>query len=218
MYKRQSNHRNDDYCEGTAWQWTWFVPHDIPGLVNLMGGEDAFVGKLDSLFTVSSQLEGEATSADITGLIGQYAHGNEPSHHITHMYNYVNRPWRTQELVDSVLHNQYFNAPDGLSGNEDCGQMSAWYVFSAMGFYPVNPVSGEYEIGTPLFPEMRMHLDNGKTFTVLAPAVNRENIYIRSVKLNGKPYDKSYITHQQIMDGATVEFEMSSEPGEIWYR
>ena len=103
-------------------------------------------------------------------------------------------------------------------GNEDCGQMSAWYVFSAMGFYPVNPVSGEYEIGTPLFPEMRMHLDNGKTFTVLAPAVNRENIYIRSVKLNGKPYDKSYITHQQIMDGATVEFEMSSEPGEIWYR
>lgn len=215
---RSSNHRNDDYCEGTAWQWTWFVPHDIPGLVNLMGGEDAFVGKLDSLFTVSSQLEGEATSADITGLIGQYAHGNEPSHHITHMYNYVNRPWRTQELVDSVLYNQYFNAPDGLSGNEDCGQMSAWYVFSAMSFYPVNPVSGEYEIGTPLFPEMRMHLDNGKTFTVLAPAVNRENIYIRSVKLNGKPYDKSYITHQQIMDGATVEFEMSSEPGEIWYR
>lgn len=144
---RSSNHRNDDYCEGTAWQWTWFVPHDIPGLVKLMGGEDAFVGKLDSLFTVSSQLEGEATSADITGLIGQYAHGNEPSHHITHMYNYVNRPWRTQELVDSVLHNQYFNAPDGLSGNEDCGQMSAWYILNSMGFYQVCPGKPVYSIG-----------------------------------------------------------------------
>ena len=116
------------------------------------------------------------------------------------------------------MHDLYFNAPAGLCGNEDCGQMSAWYVFSAMGFYPVNPVSGEYEIGTPLFPEIQMHLDNGKTFTVLAPGVGRENIYIQSVKVNGQPYDKSYITHRQIMDGATVEFEMGPEPGNIWYR
>lgn len=138
---RSSNHRNDDYCEGTAWQWTWFVPHDIEGLVKLMGGEDAFVDKLDSLFTAESQLEGEIVSADISGLIGQYAHGNEPSHHIIHMYNYVNRPWKTQELVDSVFHSQYANSIDGLSGNEDCGQMSAWYILNSMGFYQVCPAN-----------------------------------------------------------------------------
>ena len=115
---RSSNHRNDDYCEGTAWQWTWFVPHDIEGLVALMGGKEAFSEKLDSLFTVSSKLEGESVSSDISGLIGQYAHGNEPSHHILHMYNYIDQPWKTQALVDSVLHSQYFNAPAGISGNE----------------------------------------------------------------------------------------------------
>ena len=134
---RASNHRSDDYCEGNAWQWTWFTPHDIEGLVELMGGEQAFVGKLDSLFTADSSLEGDAVSADISGLIGQYAHGNEPSHHIIHMYNYVNQPWKTQELIDRVLKEQYRNAPDGLSGNEDCGQMSAWYILNAMGFYQV---------------------------------------------------------------------------------
>ena len=214
---RASNHRNDDYCEGTAWQWTWFVPHDVEGLVGLMGGEDAFVGKLDSLFTASSQMEGEVVSADITGLIGQYAQGNEPSHHVIHMYNYVNRPWQTQELLDRVFKEQYRNDPDGLSGNEDCGQMSAWFVFSSMGFYPVDPISGKYEIGTPIFPEVKMHLANGKTFVVLAPAVSRENIYVQSVKLNGRPYDKSYITHEQIMNGDTLEFEMGNRPGPVWY-
>ena len=131
------------------------------------------------------------------------------------MYNYVNRPWRTQELVDSVYRSQYANNVDGLSGNEDCGQMSAWYVFSAMGFYPVNPVSGRYEIGTPLFPEIKLHLANGKTFTVLAPNVNKENIYIQSIKVDGQPYDKTYLTHEQIMSGATVEFEMSNTPKAI---
>ena len=177
-----------------------------------MGGEDAFVQKLDSLFTVDSSLEGEMISSDISGLIGQYAHGNEPSHHVIHLYNYVNRPWRTQELVDSVYQSQYANSTDGLSGNEDCGQMSAWYVFSAMGFYPVNPVSGKYEIGTPLFPEMKLHLANGKTFTVLAPKVSKENIYIQSIKVDGQPYNKTYLTHEQIMSGATVEFEMGNTP------
>ena len=132
---RASTHRSDDYCEGTAWQWTWFVPHDVEGLVNLMGGEDAFVQKLDSLFSADSSLEGETTSSDISGLIGQYAHGNEPSHHVIHLYNYVNHPWRTQELVDSVYRSQYTNSIDGLSGNEDCGQMSAWYILNSMGFY-----------------------------------------------------------------------------------
>ena len=211
----------DDYtahiCESNGWQYLWSVPQDIRGLITLVGGKDRFAEKLDSMFTYIPAGK-EDLPIFSTGMIGQYAHGNEPSHHVIYLYNKVRQPWKTQKYVAQVMHHLYFNAPAGLCGNEDCGQMSAWYVFSAMGFYPVNPVSGEYEIGTPLFPEMRMHLDNGKTFTVLAPAVNRENIYIRSVKLNGKPYDKSYITHQQIMDGATVEFEMSSEPGEIWYR
>ena len=211
----------DDYtahiCESNGWQYLWSVPQDIRRMITLVGGKDRFAEKLDSMFTYIPAGK-EDLPIFSTGMIGQYAHGNEPSHHVIYLYNKVRQPWKTQKYVAQVMHHLYFNAPAGLCGNEDCGQMSAWYVFSAMGFYPVNPVSGEYEIGTPLFPEMRMHLDNGKTFTVLAPAVNRENIYIRSVKLNGKPYDKSYITHQQIMDGATVEFEMSSEPGEIWYR
>ena len=167
---------------------------------------------------VSIQVEDAEVNHVLDLLVAETNMGYEVKNGKIYLYNKVRQPWKTQKYVAQVMHHLYFNAPAGLCGNEDCGQMSAWYVFSAMGFYPVNPVSGEYEIGTPLFPEMRMHLDNGKTFTVLAPAVNRENIYIRSVKLNGKPYDKSYITHQQIMDGATVEFEMSSEPGEIWYR
>ena len=181
---RSSNHRNDDYCEGTAWQWTWFVPHDIEGLVKLMGGEDAFVDKLDSLFTAESQLEGEIVSADISGLIGQYAHGNEPSHHIIHMYNYVNRPWKTQELVDSVFHSQYANSIDGLSGNEDCGQMSAWYILNSMGFYQVCPGKPIYSIGRPLFDKASINLPDGKQFTIITKNNSRTNKYIASVTLN----------------------------------
>ena len=207
----------EDICESNGWQYYWSVAHDIDGLIELTGGEARFAERLDSMFTYETTDKSKLPIFS-TGMIGQYAHGNEPGHHVIYLYNRVKQPWKTQQYAAQVMHTLYKNMPDGICGNEDCGQMSSWYVFSAMGFYPVNPVSGEYEIGTPLFPEMRMHLDNGKTFTVLAPAVNRENIYIRSVKLNGKPYDKSYITHQQIMDGATVEFEMSSEPGEIWYR
>ena len=153
---RSSNHRNDDYCEGTAWQWTWFVPHDVDGLIELMGGKTQFIEKLDSLFTADSSLEGDLVSADITGLIGQYAHGNEPSHHIIHLYNYADQPWKTQELVDSVFHSQYFNAPDGLSGNEDCGQMSAWYIMNSIGFYQVCPGKPVYSIGRPLFDEVSL--------------------------------------------------------------
>lgn len=204
------------FTEGNAWQYFWYVPHNIQALMELTGGTKAFEQKLDTFFT--STYKSEQMNHNASGFVGQYAHGNEPSHHVAYLYNFAGQPWKTQKYVSHILNTLYNNTSSGYAGNDDCGQMSAWYVFSAMGFYPVNPVSGEYEIGTPLFPEMRMHLDNGKTFTVLAPAVNRENIYIRSVKLNGKPYDKSYITHQQIMDGATVEFEMSSEPGEIWYR
>lgn len=205
---RSSTHRNDDYCEGTAWQWTWFVPHQIDGLVELMGGREGFISKLDSLFTVSSVLEGENTSADISGLIGQYAHGNEPSHHIIHMYNYVGQPYRTQELVDSVLQTLYFNDPDGLSGNEDCGQMSAWYILNAMGFYQVCPGKPVYSIGRLLFNKATVNLKDGKKFTVIAKNNSRENKYIQSIVLNGKPLDEPFFTHQDIVDGGTLELTM----------
>lgn len=209
---RSSTHRNDDYCEGTAWQWTWFVPHDVPGLVGLMGGEDAFVGKLDSLFAVSSELEGETASADISGLIGQYAHGNEPSHHIIHLYNYVNRPWRTQELVDSVLHSQYRNAPDGLSGNEDCGQMSAWYILNAMGFYQVCPGKPVYSIGRPLFEEVTIHLPGQKEFVIRTKNNSKENKYVQSIVLNGKPLEQPFFTHSDLTAGGVMEISMGAEP------
>lgn len=211
----------DDYtehiCESNGWHYFWSVQQDIKGLIALVGGKERFAEKLDSMFTYIPS-SNEDLPLFSTGMIGQYAHGNEPSHHVIYLYNKVRQPWKTQKYAAQVMHELYFNAPAGLCGNEDCGQMSAWYVFSAMGFYPVNPVSGEYEIGTPVFPEMRMHLDNGKTFTVLAPAVSRENIYIQSVKVNGEPYDKSYITHDMIMSGVTIELEMGTETGKIWYR
>lgn len=209
---RASTHRNDDYCEGTAWQWTWFVPHDVEGLVKLMGGEDAFVGKLDSLFTADSSLEGETTSSDISGLIGQYAHGNEPSHHVIHLYNYVNRPWRTQELVDSVYRSQYANTIDGLSGNEDCGQMSAWYVLNAMGFYQVCPGKPVYSIGRPAFDNVVVNLTNGKKFTVKVVNSSKKNKYIESMTLNGKPLVKPFFTHEDIVAGSTLEIRMTASP------
>lgn len=209
---RASNHRNDDYCEGTAWQWTWFVPHDIPGLAHLMGGNDAFANKLDSLFTADSSLEGHVTSADISGLIGQYAHGNEPSHHIIHLYNYVNRPWRTQELVDSVFNSQYANAVDGLAGNEDCGQMSAWYILNAMGFYQVCPGQPTYSIGRPRFDKVSVNLTNGNTFTVIAKNNSKTNKYIESVTLNGILLNKPFFTHNDIVKGGTLEIKMTNRP------
>ena len=219
-YKRSQNYRNV-FNPATGFMQPIddkgvFQPNFNKGLVSLTGGQEKFAAKLDSMFTYVPA-GNEELPIFSTGMIGQYAHGNEPSHHVIYLYNKVRQPWKAQKYAAQVMHELYFNAPAGLCGNEDCGQMSAWYVFSAMGFYPVNPVSGEYEIGTPLFPEMRLNLSNGKTFTVLAPNVSRENIYIQSVTVNGQPYDKSYITHQQIMDGATVEFVMGNQPGKIWY-
>ena len=208
----------DDYtphiCESNGWQYFWSVQHDINGLIDLVGGKNRFAEKLDSMFTYHPAADDELPIFS-TGMIGQYAHGNEPSHHVIYLFNAIGHENRTQEYVAKVMNELYKNEPAGLCGNEDCGQMSAWYVFSAMGFYPVNPVSGKYEIGTPLFPEMQLHLANGKTFTVLAPKVNKENIYIQSIKIDGKPYDKTYLTHEQIMSGATVEFEMSNTPKAI---
>ena len=206
-----------DICESNGWQYFWYAPHDIDGLISLVGGEKRFTEKLDSMFTYVPKSDEELPIFS-TGMIGQYAHGNEPGHHIIYLYNKIGQPWKTQKYVAQVLHELYKNTPDGLCGNEDCGQMSAWFVFSSMGFYPIDPVSGNYEIGTPLFPEMKLNLTNGKTFTVLAPNVSAENIYIQSVKCNGQPYDKSYITHAQIMNGDTFEFEMGNKPGPVWYK
>ena len=211
---RSSNHREDDYCEGTAWQWTWFVPHDVEGLVELMGGREAFIGKLDSLFTADSALEGDLVSADISGLIGQYAHGNEPSHHILHLYNKVGEPWKTQELVDDVLHNQYFNDPNGLSGNEDCGQMSAWYILNAMGFYQICPGLPEYSIGRPLFDKVTIQLPNGKQFRIETVNNSASNKYIASATLNGQPLPQPFFTHTQLMEGGTLQLVMTDQPTE----
>ena len=212
----QADAYTEDICESNGWQYFWSVQHDIDGLMELTGGKERFAQKLDSMFTFHPA-EGDELPIFSTGMIGQYAHGNEPGHHVAYLFNKVGQPWKTQKYVAQIMHDLYTNTPAGLCGNEDCGQMSAWYVFSAMGFYPVDPVSGLYEIGTPMFPRMQLHLAGGKTFTVVARNVSRENIYIRSVKLNGAPYAKCYITHQQIMEGATLEFEMGSEPGQVWY-
>lgn len=180
-----------DYTEGNAWQYTWHVQHDVPGLIALFGGEEPFLNKLDSLFT----LKLETTQADVTGLIGQYAHGNEPSHHVTYLYALAGRPERTQELIREIFDTQYSPKPNGLCGNDDCGQMSAWYMFSAMGFYPVNPVSGEYVFGAPQLPEFVLHLADGKTFTIKAEGLSEANKYVKSITLNGEPYTKNFISH-----------------------
>lgn len=209
---RSSNHRNDDYCEGNAWQWTWFVPHDVDGLMELMGGREAFVNKLDSLFTISSELTGEGVSADISGLIGQYAHGNEPSHHITHFYNYARQPWKTQDLVGRIFDEMYANSPDGLIGNEDCGQMSAWLVMNAMGIYQVAPGNPVYSIGRPMFREMTVKLPEGKQMHISAPKLSKENRYVASVKLNGRRIDTPFISHKDFVAGGELTFEMSPKP------
>lgn len=216
----EENFSPDNYtphiCESNGWQYFWSVQQDIEGLIALVGGRERFAQKLDSMFTYSPSEKADLPIFS-TGMIGQYAHGNEPSHHVIYLYNAVGQPWKTQEYAARVMHDLYKNAPDGLCGNEDCGQMSAWYVFSAMGFYPVDPVSGKYEIGTPIYPEVKIHLGNGNVFTVRAKGVNKENRYIQSVSLDGNPYSYSYITHKQIMSGGILEFVMGSQPGHIWY-
>ena len=206
-----SQHREDDYCEGNAWQYTWLAPHDVEGLIDLFGTEDAFVTKLDSLFSIES-IKVEGASADITGLIGQYAHGNEPSHHISYMYAWAGQQWKSAEKVREICTTMYNDQPDGLCGNEDCGQMSAWYVFSSMGFYPVNPANGAYVFGSPLFARAEIALPEGKKFRVIAENNSKENLYIQSATLNGKPYEKTFITHKEIMNGGELVFQMGSTP------
>lgn len=206
----------EDICESNGWQYYWSVAHDIDGLIELTGGEARFAERLDSMFTYETADKNKLPIFS-TGMIGQYAHGNEPGHHVIYLYNRVKQPWKTQQYAAQVMHTLYKNTPDGICGNEDCGQMSSWYVFSAMGFYPVDPISGQYEIGSPIFPEVKMYLANGKTFVVRAENVSDENIYIQSVTVNGQPYNKSYITHEMIMQGDTIHFVMGNKPGPVWY-
>ena len=216
FHPRHSSHWETPYVEGNAWQWTWYVPHDVEGLMDLMGGEEAFSKKLDSLFTVTSELIGENKSADITGLIGQYAHGNEPSHHITYLFHYVDKPWRTQELVSHIQEDFYTDQPDGLVGNEDCGQMSAWYILNSMGFYPVCPGNPVYSIGRPTFDKVTLNLDNGNTFTIEATDRSDDNPYVQEVLLNGEKVTEPFLSHQAIMDGGTLTFIMGKDKTVFW--
>jgi predicted alpha-1,2-mannosidase len=207
----QSIHEWGDYTEGNAWQYTWLVPQDVEGLIKLFGGDQPFITKLDSLFTVHGDM-GEKASSDISGLIGQYAQGNEPSHHITYLYAYAGEQWKTAEKVRYILRNLYTDKPDGLCGNEDCGQMSAWYILSALGFYPANPASGAFVFGSPLFDEVTINLPQGKQFIVKAVNNSDKNIYIQSVKLDNKPYTRTFITYTDIMKGGLLEIEMGPQP------
>lgn len=203
------------FTEANSWQYSFYVPHDVTGLINLHGGMDKFEAKLDELFNAPSQLAGR-NQVDITGLIGQYAHGNEPSHHMAYLYNYVGKPWKTQQLVKRIMKEMYSHKPDGICGNEDCGQMSAWYIMSAMGFYPLCPGSTQYAIGSPLFPKITINLENGKKFTVIAENLNNQNIYIQKATLNGNPITRSWIDHAEIMAGGELVLTMASTPSDTW--
>jgi predicted alpha-1,2-mannosidase len=206
-----AQHRVNDYCEGNAWQYLWLVPQNPEGLIELMGGDKPFISKLDSLFSISSELE-EGASNDITGLIGQYAHGNEPSHHTTYLYAYAGEQYKTADKVRYIMNELYSDQIDGLCGNEDCGQMSAWYIMSSMGMYPVNPSNGAYVFGSPLFDEATINLTENKSFNIIAKNNSKTNIYIQSVSFNGEAYSKSYITHKDILKGGSLVFEMGATP------
>ncbi|WP_268225434.1 GH92 family glycosyl hydrolase [Sinomicrobium oceani] len=214
--KLSIHRKGTDYTEGNAWQHSWFVLHDVDGLIELHGGKKPFTDMLEQLFTESSEINGGDASPDISGLIGQYAHGNEPSHHIAYMFNIAGEPWRTQYWVREILNTQYDTTPAGLSGNEDCGQMSAWYVFSAMGIYPYNPSSGTYQIGSPLFEKSVIKVSDDKTFTIKANKVSDKNIYIQSATINGKELNRTFITHEEMISGGELEFEMGPEPNKNW--
>jgi predicted alpha-1,2-mannosidase len=207
----RSIHENGDFTEGNGWQYTWLVPQDVEGLIRLMGGDQAFTTKLDSLFSASGNMGAEA-SPDISGLIGMYAHGDEPSHHVTYMYAFAGRQWKTAEKVRQVLKEFYTDQPDGLAGNEDCGAMSSWYILSSMGFYPENPANGVFVLGSPLFHKVSIRLPAGKVFTLETVNNSGENIYIQSAELNGKEYKKSYILQRDIMAGGHLKIVMGSRP------
>ena len=185
--------------EGAPCHYTWYVPHDVEGLMTSLGGKSQFIAKLDSMFSEQ-----------------RYWHGNEPCHQVAYLFNYAGQPWKTQQKVRHILETEYSNTPGGLAGNDDAGQMSAWYLFSAIGFYPVCPGTPYYVLGSPSFKNLSIRLENGKTFRMLAPNASEKNIYIQQVKLNGKKYTKNYISHEDIVGGAVLEFEMGPEPNKKW--
>ncbi len=211
----QSEHRADVYCEGNAWQYTWLAPQDFNGLVNLYGSEEKFVERLDSLFAADSKIEGENTSSDISGLIGQYAHGNEPSHHIIYFYTMAHQPWKTADLAEKIYKDFYFNDPNGLAGNEDVGQMSAWYILSSLGFYQPEPAVPHFWFGKPAFDKAQVKVSGG-AFTVVADGLSADNKYIQSIKLNGEDYKLPYIDYSDIYRGGELVLKMGPEP-KVWY-
>ena len=210
---------NEGFIEGNSWNYSFYVPHDVNGLIKIMGGDKVFVNRLDELFTMYVPDQFFAETEDVTreGMLGGYVHGNEPSHHIPYLYMWTSQPWKTQLCVREVMNKMYRNHLDGLCGNDDCGQMSAWYIFSAMGFYPVCPASGQYVFGAPYLPENVLQLQNGNTLTIKAPNVSDQNCYVQSVTLNGKPLHTAYITYEQIMAGGELVFTMGSKPNKKWF-
>lgn len=204
----------EGFIEGNSWNFSFHVPHDVAGLIRLMGGEKKFVSRLDTLFSMALPRKYYEKNEDIAevSLVGGYVHGNEPSHHIPYLYAWTSQPWKTQYWLRTVMNRMYKNDIDGLGGNDDCGQMSAWYLFTAMGFYPVCPGTDQYVLGAPYLPYIRMNLPNGCTFEIKAPKVSDRNCYVRQVKLNGKVYDKMYITHADLLAGGTLEFDMAASP------
>lgn len=205
-----------DYTEGNAWQYSWYVPQDVAGLAAAHGGDDALLDRLDAVFDAQVDPSVFEHMEDITGLIGWYAHGNEPSHHVAYLYAYAGQPWRTQARLKQIMDSQYAARPDGLAGNDDLGQMSAWYVFTALGFYPVTPASNQYVIGRPFLPRATLHLPNGKRFTVVADGLDDAHAYIGGATLNGKPLDRAYLTHEEIVAGGELRFTMQAEPDKAW--
>jgi predicted alpha-1,2-mannosidase len=203
-----SHHTNSDFTEGNGWQYTWLVPHDVEGLISLFGSREFFIQRLDSLFRVKEAVKGENASADISGLIGQYAHGNEPSHHIAYLFSMAGAPEKTETMVRRIMREMYTADKDGLCGNEDCGQMSAWYVFSAMGFYPVNPADGRFILGSPSLERAEINLPGGKTFKIIAENNSPDKVNVRGVYLNGQKIDRNYITYSEIMAGGELRFIM----------
>ena len=207
---RYSSHMKSDYTEGNAFQWSFFAPHDMDNFISAIGGKRELETRLDTLFTTSSQIDGAEASGDITGLIGQYAHGNEPSHHMAYLYNWTDSPWKGQERLDFIMQNFYTNQPDGIIGNEDCGQMSAWYVMSALGFYQVCPGIPVYTLGRPMVNEAKIQVQGG-IFEIVVTNNSADNKYIQEVKLNGKTLETPFISHEEIVKGGKLEFTMGSQ-------
>ncbi|NWF32636.1 glycoside hydrolase family 92 protein [Stenotrophomonas sp. SAM-B] len=205
-----------DYTEGNAWQYSWYVPHDVAGLAAAHGGSDALLARLDQVFEAKVDPSIFEHMEDITGLIGWYAHGNEPSHHVAYLYAHAGQPWRTQARLKQIMDTQYADRPDGLAGNDDLGQMSAWYVFTALGFYPVAPGSGEYIIGRPFLPKAALHLPNGKTFTIVTDGLGKGHDYVGSVTLNGQPLQRTFLRHEEILAGGELRFTLQAEPNKAW--